>query len=115
LFLEPMTADVADLHRLANRHAVIDEREAAVACAWIVPARFVVAVRKFDEGDVLAQCHRFGRWCDAGDCTREETATTSPAAGAATGRSANRGRTLLRTAATAAASTRGFIRERERH
>ena len=117
LLLQAMAADVAHLHRLADRHAVVDEGQAAVAGARIVVARLVVVVRQLDERDVLAHRHRFGRRRHAGDRARRtgrrrvrhrrlrrRPPPLSDSAGA-----------LRRSAATAAASAGRVVREGQRH
>ena len=100
------------LHRLADRRAVVDEGEAPVAGARIVPARLVGVVRQLDERRVLAQRHRVRRRRDARHRAGEQTAAASAAARAST--FANRRRTLRRPAAAAAPAGR-FVDEGERH
>ena len=80
LLLETMAADVADLHRLADRHAVVDEGEAAVAGARVVGARLVVVVGQLDQRHVLAQRHRVGGRRHARDRAGEEAAAAAAAA-----------------------------------
>src|SRR5258708_30716942 len=105
-----MTPDVALHHRVADRHAVVDEVQAAVPGARIVVARLVVAVRQFDERYVLAQRDGFRRRRHARDGAREEPAAASTAAaGAAAARSAfvrDLLRPLRRTASPAASTPR---------
>ncbi len=107
-----MAADVALDHRLADRHAVVDEVQSAVPRARIVPARLVVGVRQFDQRDMFAQSHGFRRPRHARDRAREEPAAASATAAAASA-FADRRRTLRRAAASAAASARRVVGERQ--
>ncbi len=78
--LQAMTTDVAELHRLADRHAVVHEGQAAVAGARIVDARRVVAVGQLHQRHVLAHRHGVGRRRDAADRAREQVAAEPAAA-----------------------------------
>ena len=110
-----MTTDVAELDRLADRLAEVDERGAAVAGARIVEARRVAGhVRQLDERHVLAQRHGIRRRRHAADRAGEQAAAETAAAATAAGR-ADRRRTLGRTAAATATAAGRLVDEGQRH
>ena len=116
LLLQAVTTDVAHLHHVADRHAVVDVGEAAVAGARVVVARLVVVVGQLDEREMLAQRHRFGRRRHAADRAGEEAAAASTAAArAAAAAFRNRPGPLRRAGAAAAASACGVVDEGQRH
>src|SRR5215470_10514679 len=78
LLLKAMAPDVMLRNRFADRNAVIDKREVAVAGTRIIVTNLVVAVRQFNERIMLAHRDGVSRRRDARNRTGEEAASAGP-------------------------------------